>query len=299
VSSADIPALRVLRSGKDPLGGLLLEFPGAAPFVAPVVVQAEGGATVDVQVWQSRVTGVDQGAAVGRWLSEHVLPHAKRSTDCGSLRLVYLDAAVPGSARAVKQAYVDAASEHDVDGTVSFADALPVLVASEASLAKLNTWIRARSSSSPRAPSESTQSPSPREGDIPMDRFRANIIVGPSISDEGFPVPFEEDEWSLLQAGTARLVGAKLCTRCVVPTTDQRTGVQGGVDAEPYVTLTALRSRKPGSICFGTVAIPARVHDASDFGAVAIGDALFVLQRRQLPPQFEPTPKATFCSYDA
>jgi len=80
---------------------------------------------------------------------------------------------------------------------VSFADGFPILVCNLASLEHLNARM-------PEA--------------IPMERFRPNIVL------EGLE-PFEEDRISEIHFGggvTLRLV--KPCTRCVITSTDQRTG---------------------------------------------------------------------------
>jgi uncharacterized protein len=295
VSATEALRLGAVRSSEEAVGGLLLEFPGAPPFVAPVVRGAEGGARVRAQVWSSEVQAVDQGAGVSEWLTAHVLPLAKSSgaSDARArrLRLVYMDPALADGGRHVKSEYVEAAAPLATPGEVSFADSMPILITSEASLSQLNRWVQATQAAKDKADKDTAAKDKEKGSLIPMDRFRANIIIGPSISDEGFPVPFEEDEWLLTHVGTATLVGTKLCTRCVVPTTDQRTGEQGGVRAEPYVSLSKYRSRKPGGICFGTVAMPT-LHDGA-CGAVAVGDPLIVLKRGALPPPLQPTPPGT------
>jgi len=79
---------------------------------------------------------------------------------------------------------------------VSFADGFPVLVANLASLTHLNT----------RMPQT-----------IGMERFRPNIVL------EGLE-PFAEDRIGTLQIGNITLRLVKPCTRCVITSTDQRTG---------------------------------------------------------------------------
>jgi uncharacterized protein len=79
---------------------------------------------------------------------------------------------------------------------VSFADGFPILVCNRASLDDLNTRM-----------------PEP----IPMERFRPNIVL------QGLP-PFAEDHIASLRIGSATLSLVKPCTRCVITSTDQRTG---------------------------------------------------------------------------
>jgi uncharacterized protein YcbX len=79
---------------------------------------------------------------------------------------------------------------------LSFADGYPILVCNRSSLADLNLRM-----------------PEP----IPMERFRPNIVL------TGLPA-FEEDRIEALQIGPITLRLVKPCTRCIITSTDQRTG---------------------------------------------------------------------------
>src|SRR5262249_7671374 len=79
---------------------------------------------------------------------------------------------------------------------VSFADGVPILVVNRASLEDLNTRM-----------------PEP----VPIDRFRPNIVL------DGLE-PFAEDRIAALEFETVTLRLVKACTRCVITSTDQRTG---------------------------------------------------------------------------
>jgi uncharacterized protein YcbX len=68
--------------------------------------------------------------------------------------------------------------------------------------------------------------------ELPMERFRPNIVL------EGLPA-YAEDEIRELQLGAVRLRLVKACTRCVITTTDQRSGERDG--EEPLRTLKAYR----------------------------------------------------------
>src|SRR5262249_20696604 len=109
---------------------------------------------------------------------------------------------------------------------VGFADGFPILVCNRASLDELNTRM-----------------PEP----IPMERFRPNIVL------RGLS-PFAEDRISSLQIGeiTFRLV--KPCTRCVVTSTDQRTGERS---TNPLPVLRTFPfDRELLGVTFGENAIP-------------------------------------------
>jgi uncharacterized protein YcbX len=122
------------------------------------------------------------------------------------------------------------------DVQLRFADGYPALIISEESLADLNG----------RLPEQ-----------VPMNRFRPNIVVS------GCDAPFGEDSWEIIEAGTARLAGAKLCARCAIPMVDQATGQMG---KEPMKTLATYRKVMPHQ-AFG---IPST--------AVAFGKNFIVLQ---------------------
>jgi len=107
---------------------------------------------------------------------------------------------------------------------VAFADGYPLLLTSEASLAELNRHAQAP---------------------VPMNRFRPNIVVS------GWPA-YAEDQLTSLTIGNVPLVMPKLCDRCVVTTTDQRTGERG---QEPLRVLAKTR-RWDQKVWFGANLIP-------------------------------------------
>jgi uncharacterized protein YcbX len=91
-----------------------------------------------------------------------------------------------------------------VPAPMGFADGYPVLVCNQASLEDLNR----------RLP----------EG-IPMERFRPNVVL------EGLPA-WAEDRIDTLGFGEVTLRLVKPCTRCTIPSIDQRTG-QPSTDPAP------------------------------------------------------------------
>jgi hypothetical protein len=119
---------------------------------------------------------------------------------------------------------------------VSFADAYPFLLVSEASLADLNARL-ARP--------------------IEMRRFRPNIVIDA-------PRPFAEDELGTFRIGDVTFRSVKPCTRCAVTTIDPETGEAG---KEPLRTLSTYRKRD-GKVLFGMNLV------AQTSGIVRIGDVL-------------------------
>lgn len=125
---------------------------------------------------------------------------------------------------------------------VSYADGYPLLLTSEASLADLNRRL---------------------DTPVPMDRFRANLV----IDGEG---AFAEDDWRRIRVGDVELRVVKPCARCVVITTDQRTGARR---KEPLKTLSTYRM-VDGRVHFGQNLI----HEGP--GTIRVGDAVEVLESR-------------------
>ena len=112
-----------------------------------------------------------------------------------------------------------------VPAPMGFADGFPVLVCNEASLEDLNE----------RMPEV-----------IPMERFRPNMIL------QGLPA-WAEDRIDMLHVGELSLRLVKPCTRCTIPSIDQRTGLPS---TDPAPVLRTFRfSRELLGITFGENAV--------------------------------------------
>jgi uncharacterized protein len=125
---------------------------------------------------------------------------------------------------------------------VSFADAYPLLLISEESLADLNRRL-----------------PQP----IPMNRFRPNLTVSGGAA-------YAEDEWRRIEIGRLILNVVKPCDRCVVTTTDQETAERG---TEPLRTLATYR-KVDGLVYFGQNV----VHEGP--GRLRVGEVVAVSGKR-------------------
>ena len=126
---------------------------------------------------------------------------------------------------------------------VSFADAAPLLLTSETSLADLNTRLQIAGSAA-----------------IPMDRFRANVVVrGAALA--------EDDHWSALAIQHAQFRASNSCKRCKVITIDQTTGEFGSRD--PVTTLATYRSAG-NNVTFGQHLLVERA------GMISVGDAITI-----------------------
>lgn len=182
-------------------------------------LSGEIGEEVNVRVWQDRCQAVDQGDKASEWFSSFL--------GAKSIRLVRMS---KNFVRPVDPNYAPQ------DAQVSFADGFPLLIISEASLAKLNSRL---------------------EKPIPMNRFRPNLVVTGCE-------PFSEDNWYTVRIGNMVFNGVKLCRRCVITTVDQATGSCG---KEPLLTLATFRRVSDG-IIFGQNLVHAGV------GELQVGNSI-------------------------
>ncbi|MBL9202271.1 MAG: MOSC domain-containing protein [Opitutaceae bacterium] len=184
--------------------------------------------------------------AVSVWKSEGLL-----AEDCGDEAATLLSEFLATHCRLVRigekfRRPILKPAAHPGD-TVSFADAYPLLVISEASLADLNDRLAARG-----------------EEPLPMDRFRPNLVV------RGGPA-FAEDTWPRFRVGEITLRAGGPCARCIVTTTDQFTADRG---KEPLRTLATYRrdATDPTDVNFGQNLI----HETKS-GTLRVGDRVTLL----------------------
>ena len=203
---------------------IALTAPGMAVMTVPIL---QDGARRTGQVWRHTVSMVDQGDGVAEWLSAF-LGTAVRLMGCA-----------PDFVRKLNPQY----APRETDET-TFADGYPVLITSEASLDDLNTRLIEKG-----------------EEPVPMNRFRANIVVNDCAA-------FAEDNLKHIRIGEVVFNGVKLCPRCPVPTIDQDTGVRG---KEPIKTLNAFRRTADGDVMFGNNLVHANA------GVIRVGDEVVVL----------------------
>ena len=163
------------------------------------------------------------------------------AVDAGDEAARFLTSALGRDVRLVWQADPTKRTVNPANGglsgdVLSLADAGPLLLCSESSLAQLQEWV----------------GPEP---ELAMDRFRPNVVVA------GFP-PFAEDDWSRVLLGDVAFRMQHACDRCVVTTIDPVTLATG---PEPIRTLA--RHRKwDGQVWFGVWLVP------EGTGTIRVGD---------------------------
>lgn len=126
--------------------------------------------------------------------------------------------------------------------TNSFSDGFPLLITTLASLDDLNNRLATP---------------------VPMDRFRPNLVVSGAEA-------WEEDSWARIRIGGTELSLVKPCSRCVMTTVDQDTGIIPD-RKEPLATLARFRKQE-GGVMFGQNAL------VEQSGRVTAGDEVEILE---------------------
>ena len=190
ITGREMPRLTLVRAVPDG-DGLFLQAPAMPDLRVPAPTDA--GHT-PVVVWKSDVLARPCAAAADAWLGDFLGQ---------PVRLVHMDAGVH---RPVLSKHARAGDE------VSFADAFPLLLVTQAALDGLNARL-ARP--------------------VPVQRFRPNLVV------DGAPA-HAEDDWSRIRIGGHEFEVGPACVRCVFTTVDPERGERdpGG---EPLRTLVAYR----------------------------------------------------------
>ena len=109
--------------------------------------------------------------------------------------------------------------------------------------------------------------------DVGADRFRPNLLV------EGGE-PWDEDEWRVIEVGSARLELVKPCARCSVTLVHPRSGEVG---SEPLAALSHDREWE-GKVFFGQNVIVSRP------GSFETGSTVRIVERGERRPPIRPSP---------
>ncbi len=199
-------------------GCLTLSAPGMPPLALDL--EPTGSVVVEAPVWDDVCDALWLGPGPARWMSEAL------GSPC---ELVYM---AESTVRPANPAYAPEGVR------VSFADAFPFLVVSQASLADLNSRM---------------------ERPLPMNRFRPNLVIGGGQ-------PYVEDTIGAFAVDGITFRTVKPCDRCVVTTADQATTTRG---VEPLRTLATYR--KVGNlVMFGQNTVHAGT------GTLRVGSPLLV-----------------------
>ena len=177
---------------------------------------------VRVKVWKDEVAAFDMGDIAAQWFTDFLSEPGQPRR----LRLVRFD---PDHQRLSNLKWTGG-----VEAPNQFADGYPVLVASEGSLAELNTRLAAAG-----------------HGAVGIERFRPNIVLAGIEAHD-------EDRVDTLhittQEGEAALKPVKPCTRCPIPDIDPATALSSPEVGDMLRTYRS-DARVGGAITFGMNAI--------------------------------------------
>jgi uncharacterized protein len=184
-----------------------------------------------VTIWNAAVEAKRVGQEADEWFSEMLGGHCK---------LVFMPEQTMRP--------VDTTSGYSPKGKfVSFADAYPFMMLSEASMHDLNSRMK-----------------------IPqtINRFRPNVVFSGAF-------PYQEDTMEDFTIGDIHFTGLENCARCPIPTIDPETGVFSA-DKEPLRTLSKYRTQNK-NIEFGRNV----VHGGT--GIISVGDEIRLLEKSDTP----------------
>jgi uncharacterized protein YcbX len=215
------PRMALIRTAFDG-GELVMDAPGMSTLRTPLHPEALTRAQpMPATVWRDTVDALDTGPETSQWFSE----------------LLGFPARLARFSPMVKRV-VDPAWTAPLVTHTRFADAFPLLVLGQASLDDLNARLAQKG-----APG------------VPANRFRPNIVIG---GLDAYEEDFVDDMRIVTAGGGVQLRLVKLCTRCPVPTIDQRTGAPDPEwPHEPLDTMTPYRAseRHDGKLTFGKNAV--------------------------------------------
>ena len=212
---------------------LMISAPDSGEVCVPL--EQQRAASLVVTVWKDTVRAVDEGDQIAAWFSEFL---------GASVRLVRFD---DETVRPISMKFTDQ------PGQTGFADGYPILIATEESLADLNTRLLERGKST-----------------VPMRRFRPNIVF------KGTDEAFDEDHWKWITINGVFYEVAKPCARCAITTVDPATGIIPE-KGEPLATLETFRRVRGviNGVLFGQNVIH------RGLGEVRLGDSVTIDQRAE------------------
>lgn len=210
ISQREYPKLALVETRFTP-SSLRLKAPGMLQLEVPF---ASEGDVVKARVWDDVVAAVTQGKVADAWFSNFLGIPA---------RLLRFD---PEHTRLASHRWTG-----KDDAPYKFADAFPLLITSEASLADLNQRLAKRG----HAP-------------VDMRRFRPNLVLA------GIEA-YEEDYIRTIRIGHVELRAVKPCARCSVPGVDPDSGEHSTVVTDLLATYRGRTQGEPQGVMFGVNAI--------------------------------------------
>jgi hypothetical protein len=210
LSQREYPKLALVETRLTP-SSLRLKAPGMLQLEVPF---ASEGDVVKARVWDDVVPAVTQGEIADAWFSNFLGVPA---------RLLRFE---PEHTRLASHRWTG-----KDEAPYKFADAFPLLVTSEASLADLNRRLQKGGHAA-----------------ADMQRFRPNLVLA------GLDA-YEEDYIDTIRIGAVALRSVKPCARCSVPGVDPASGEHSRVVPDLLATYRGRTSGEPQGVMFGINAI--------------------------------------------
>lgn len=214
--------------------GLKIDAPGMETLLIPY--EPTGKILIDIEEINVKGRVYDENVSI--WFSTFL--------QVNDLDLVYFDESFkPQFSKTIEPEYPNTAQDSDV---ITYQDMSPFHLASLESTFDLNSRLKKQ---------------------IEVYNFRPNIIV------KGIDEPYDEDFWREIKIGkNVKLRWFRSCLRCLLPTINQKTGINDP-EKEPWKTLQTYRRKAD---LYGIKAQFGVYLSGDDHGIIRVGDELTVLK---------------------
>ncbi|KAI9317965.1 MOSC N-terminal beta barrel domain-containing protein [Dichotomocladium elegans] len=216
----------------------------------------------EVTIWKDSVVAYDLGDEAADWLDNFFKKHVQHNrenphaydgetvdAEVPPCRLVTLNSPVSGGDYS-RPAHAKLPGVH-----APFSDSSPISIGTESSLEDVNNGLKETGISNGKT--------------ITVDRFRNNLTISGTV-------PWEEDEWLVVQIGEVTFYVMRPIARCPMPGFDQDTGIKdnwGVSGVLEYLKIKRNLSADPKQGYFCVDAAPLTK------GTIRVGDPVKVLER--------------------
>ncbi len=223
---------------------ITLAAPGMADADVPLEIEPDDDRLLIATVHGRPVAGQVLDEGLNEWFTTF-LPRHKQNR---GFRLLRVRDDLP---RYIDERY----RQPEASNEVGFADGNALLLATQPSLAQLNSEL---------------------EEPVPMNRFRPNIVV-----DGDYLAPYDEDFWTNVQIGALTAFVVKACDRCVIPDIDQETAVTGKSVRRGLLTRKGINAHDGSNS--GVFFAQNLSHVYEPGVTISVGDSLRVAKRSNTP----------------
>ena len=244
---------------------LTLNYPNTSPitveYVEHVTVNDNNSSIIreNVTIWGDKVSGLDCGDAVAKWLSNIIGEPVRLVQTINKVTDARTSPATPikHHVRPGEPEFIQPFSEKPIVDNTGFADGYPMLLSNEASVRDFNNKvIEDQSNLATGIFKKALYNLFGMYTFIDHWNFRSNIIV----SSDGI-APYAEEKFREIQINGMTFYGVKRCTRCTMPSVDTKKGVK-----RSFIT-DSLNKHRHCDIAGGTVFGMNLCHHPQNIGA--------------------------------